>query len=98
MMTFGFPAYTPQEKRMLLEVSVYHLIFDLNGVLVLTNEGQTKIRSIVVRCGLKEFLFVCVKEFMVYIWSLAMKRNFSKHLEIITEKTGIRFSSSRMVD
>jgi hypothetical protein len=26
----------------MMEVSDYHLIFDLNGVLVLTNEGQTK--------------------------------------------------------
>jgi hypothetical protein len=83
--TSGFPAHTPQEKCPSLEVSDYHLIFDLNGVLVAVGEGQTRTCPVVLRLGLKEFLSTCVKKFMVYIWSSAMKRNFSKHLEIIIE-------------
>jgi hypothetical protein len=97
-MTTSFPAHTPQEKHILLEVSDYHLIFDLNGVLVAMNEGQTRICLIVMRLGFKEFLSTCVKTFMVYIWSLAMKRNFSRHLKIIVEKTGVRLLSSKIVD
>ncbi len=50
------------------------------------------------RLGFKEFLSTCVKTFMVYIWSWAMKRNFSRHLEIIVEKIGVGFLSSRIVD
>ncbi len=40
----------------------------------------------------------CVKKFTVYIWFSAMKRNFLKHLEIITKKIGIHLSSYRIVD
>jgi len=50
------------------------------------------------RPGLKEFMSACVKKFTVYIWSSAMKRNFLKHLEIITKKIGIHLSSYRIVD
>ncbi len=79
-------------------MSDYHLIFDLNGVLVAMNEGQTKTHLMVLRLGIKEFCFACVKTFMVYIWSLVMKRNFLKHLEIIVEKTDIHLLSTRIVD
>ncbi len=59
IMTSSFPAHTLQEKYPLLEVSDYHLIFALNGVFVVTNEGQTKTLLIVMRVSLKEFyLFV----------------------------------------
>jgi len=34
----------------------------------------------------------------VYIWSLAMKRNFSRHLDIITKKTCNLLSTSRILD
>ncbi len=72
----GFFAHTSQEKHLLLEVIDFHLIFDLNGVLVVTSENQIKTFPVVLRLGLKEFLFACVKKVTVYIWSLAMKRNF----------------------
>jgi hypothetical protein len=52
-----------------VEVNDYHLIFDLNGVLVATSEGQTKSHHVVLRLGLKEFLFACVKKFTMYIRS-----------------------------
>jgi hypothetical protein len=81
-MTFGFLAHTLQVKCPSLEVEVndYHLIFDLNGVFVATSEGETKTHLVVLSLGFKEFLSACLKKIMVYIWSLAMKRNFSKHL------------------
>jgi hypothetical protein len=41
--TYGFPTHTLQEKCHSLEVNDYHLIFDLNGVLIALGEGQTKI-------------------------------------------------------
>ncbi len=74
-MTFGFPAHTPHEKRPLLEVNDYCLIFDLNGTLIAMSEGQIRTRLVVIRFGLKEFLSTCVKKFIMYIWSSAMKIN-----------------------
>jgi hypothetical protein len=82
----------------MMEVRDYHLIFDLNGVLVVIGESQTKSHSVVLRPNLKEFLSTCVKKFMVYIWSSTMKRNFLRHLEIIAEKTSIFLLSSRILD
>ncbi len=79
-------------------MSDYHLIVDLNGVLVATGEGQTKSNPMVLRLGLKEFLSTCVKHFIMYTWSLTMKRNFSRHLEIIIKKIGIRLPFYRIVE
>jgi len=42
-------------------VNDYHLIFNLNGVLVSTGDGQTKSRLVLLKHGLKEFLSACVK-------------------------------------
>ncbi len=70
----------------------------MNGVLVATSEGQIKTHLVILRFGLKQFLSACVNKFMMYIWSLAMKRIFLKHLEIIIEKTGIPLPSYRIVD
>ncbi len=81
-----------------MEVNHYHLIFDLNGVLVATSEGQTRSCLMILRPGLKEFLFAYVKEFTVYIWSSTMKKSFSRHLEIITKKIGILFLSCKIVN
>jgi hypothetical protein len=82
----------------MVEVSEYHLIFDLNGVLVATGEGQTKSRPIVLKPTLKEFLFACVKKFTMYISSSTMKRNILKHLDIIIEKIGVFLPNSRILD
>ncbi len=54
-----------------------------------TTEGQTKSRLVVLGPVLKEYLFACVKKFIMYIWSLVVKRNFLKQLDIIVEKTSI---------
>jgi hypothetical protein len=50
-----------------MEVNDYHLIFDLNGVLVVTKEGQIKSCSVVLKLGLKDFFFTCIKKFTMYI-------------------------------
>jgi hypothetical protein len=41
MTTSSFLTHTPLEKHLSLEVSDYHLIFNLIGVLVATSEDQT---------------------------------------------------------
>ncbi len=48
--------------------------------------------------GLKEFLSACVNKFNVYISSLAMKRNFLKHLAIIAKEIGVLLPSSKILD
>jgi hypothetical protein len=45
-------------------MSDYHLIFDLNGVLVAIGEGQIKTLLVVLSPSLKEFMSICVKKFM----------------------------------
>jgi len=51
-----------EQIRLVVEVNDYHLVFNLNGVLVVIGEGQTRFRSIVLRPSLKEFLCTCVKK------------------------------------
>ncbi len=76
VMTFGFLEETPQEIttssfheeiQLVVIMSDYHLIFNLNGVLVATIEGQTKSHLVVLKHGLKEFVFACVKKFTMCI-------------------------------
>jgi hypothetical protein len=81
-----------------VEVGDYHLIFDLNGVLVAIGEGRTKSHPIVLRLGLKKFLSTYVNKFTVYIWSSTMKRNFLRHSDIIVEKTNVFLLSFRILD
>jgi hypothetical protein len=93
-MSFGFFEQTP----LAVEVSDYHLIFYLNGVLVATGISQTKSCSIVLKLSLKKFLSAYVKKFTVYKWSLVMKRNFLKHMHIITDKTCVLLPTFRILD
>jgi hypothetical protein len=46
---------------------------------------------------LREFLSSYAAKFNVYIWSFTMRRNFSKHLEIIRERSGGHLDPSRIV-
>jgi len=93
-MTFG----SFEQIWLVLEMSDYHLIFNLNGVLMAIGEGQSKSHLVVLRPGLKEFLSICIKKFMMYIWSLAMKRNFLRHLDIIIKRTVIFLPFFRILD
>jgi hypothetical protein len=51
-----------------MEVSDYHLIFGLNGVLVATSEGQIRFHLVVLTTSLNESLSFCVKKFTMYIY------------------------------
>jgi hypothetical protein len=93
-MTFG----SSEQIQLVVEVSDYHLIFDLNGVLVAIGEGQIRSHLIVLKHGLKEFLSTCKKKFTMYIWSSVMKRNFSTHLDIIVKKISVLLPSSKILD
>jgi hypothetical protein len=42
-------------------VNDYHLIFNLNGVLVSIGDGQTRFRLVLLKLYLKEFLSTCIK-------------------------------------
>jgi hypothetical protein len=64
MIISNFFAHVLQVKQLLLEVNDYHLIFNLNGILIAMGEGQTRTHSMVLRLGLKEFLFACVKNIL----------------------------------
>jgi hypothetical protein len=75
VMTFGFLEETPQEIttssfheeiQLLVALNDYHLIFNLNCVLVATIEGQTKFCPVVLKHGLKELIFICVKKITMY--------------------------------
>jgi len=81
-----------------LKVSEYHLIFDLNGILVVIGEGPTKSQPMILRLGLKKFLFSCVIKFIAYIWFSEMRRNFSKHSVLIKKRTNVYLKSARIVD
>jgi hypothetical protein len=55
-----------EEIRLVVEVNDYHLIFNLNGVLMASIKGQIKSHHVVLKHGLKEFIFACVKKFTMY--------------------------------
>jgi hypothetical protein len=57
---------------LVVEVSPFHVIFDLNEVLVTTHfnkggYGKPTFRTIILKHGLKELLEICVAQFHVYI-------------------------------
>jgi hypothetical protein len=95
---FSFPTHTLKEKLPSLELNDYHLIFNLNGVLVAMSESQIRTHPVVLTPSLKEFLSICVKKIMMYIRSSIMKRNISRHFQIIIKKISVCFSSFRIMD
>jgi hypothetical protein len=78
---------------LLLEVSIFHVIFNLNGVLMATrfamvqNIEQQKpsipFHILILKPGLKEFLEWCIVQFVVYIWSTTQQHNINKYLDQI---------------
>ncbi len=63
-------------RSLVMEVSPFHVIFYLNGVLVTTHfskggYGKPTFRTIILKLGLKELLERCVAQFHVYIWFVA---------------------------
>jgi hypothetical protein len=71
-----------------LEVNPFHVIFDLNGVLITTcfdkgKYGKVASCTIIFQPRLKEFLEKCLAEFHVYIWSIAQHHNIYNYLDKI---------------
>jgi hypothetical protein len=81
-----------------LKVSEYHLIFDLNGILVATREGPTRSQPMILQSRWRECLSSCATNFTMYIWYSTTRRKFSKHLEIIRERIDVHIKSLRIVD
>lgn len=52
----------------------------------------------ILKLGMKEFLFICVKKFTMYIWSFTMKIIFLRHLEVIVKNISVLVPSSKIVD
>jgi hypothetical protein len=75
------------------KVNEYHLIFDLNGVLVTIGEGPTRSRPVILQPKLKEFLSSYATKFIMYIWFSTMKKKHSRHLETIRERIGVHLES-----
>jgi hypothetical protein len=55
-----------EEIQLVVEVNDYHLIFNLNGVCMAAIKGQTKFHLMVLKHGLKQFIFTCVKKKFIY--------------------------------
>ncbi len=62
-----------------MEVSPFHVIFNLNGVLIATRFIKG-FRTIILHLGLKEFLNKCLAQFQVYIWFVAQHHNIYNYL------------------
>jgi hypothetical protein len=65
-----------------VEVSPFHVIFDLNKLLIPTcfDKGSC---TIIFRLKLKEFLEKCLSQFQVYIWSATWRHNIYNYLDHI---------------
>jgi hypothetical protein len=80
------------QKTLLTKVSHLHVIFDLNGVLVVKHAYGFHTRLLTNSLltfmpGLKDFLTSCLVQFEVYIWSTTQHYNINKYLDKIKEKT-----------
>jgi hypothetical protein len=64
------------------QMSPFHVIFDLNGILIATrfDRGST---TVILYPGLKEFLEKCLVQFQVYIWSTTQHHNIYNYLDHI---------------
>jgi hypothetical protein len=66
----------------MVEVSLLHVIFDLNKVLIATCFDRGS-HTIILRPGLKEFVAKCFVQFQVYIWSTTQCHNIYNYLNQI---------------
>ncbi len=65
-----------------MEVNPFHVIFDLNGILIATcfNKGS---HIVILHLVLKEFLEKCLVQFQVYIWSATQHHNIYNYMDHI---------------
>jgi len=85
----------------ILEVNPFHVIFDLNGVLVATHfnksrYGEPASQTVVFKLRLKEFSERCVAQFHVYIWFATQRHNIYNYLDQIWHETQILIEPSRV--
>ncbi len=66
----------------MVEVSLFHVIFDLNKVLIATCFDRGS-HTVILRLGLKEFVDKCFIQFQVYIWSTTQCHNIYNYLNQI---------------
>ncbi len=71
---------------LMTEANPFHMIFDVNGVLIATHFDRGSC-TIILCPGLKEFLEKCLAQFQVYIWSVAQKHNIYNYLDHTWHKT-----------
>ncbi len=76
------------------KVNPFHVIFDLNRVLIATQGSHT----VIFHPGLKEFLEKCLSQFQVYIWSTTQCHNIYNYLNHIWHKTKIFIHVSKVLD
>jgi hypothetical protein len=69
-----------------MEVNPFHVIFNLNGVLITTCFDKDSC-IVIFRLGLKQFLEKCLAQFQVYIWFVAQHHNIYNYLGQIWHKT-----------
>jgi len=77
-LTLGFNFEVP--CSLAVEVSPFHVIFNLNEVLIATWFIRG-FRTIICHLGLKEFLEKCLAQFHVYIWFIAQHHNIYNYLD-----------------
>jgi len=82
---------------LVVESSPFHVIFDLNGVLLATcfDKGS---RIVIFHPGLKEFFEKYLAQFQVYNWFVAQHHNIYSYLDQIWHKTQISIHASRVFD
>jgi len=71
-----------------MEVIPFHVIFNLNGVLI-TTWFIKGFRTIILYLGLKEFLNKCLIQFQMYIWFAAQHHNIYNYLNKNWHKTQV---------
>jgi len=78
------------------EVHPFHVIFDINGVLIAThfNKGFC---TIIFHPRLKEFREKCLAQFQVYICFATQRHNIYNYLDQIWRKTQIFIHASKVL-
>jgi hypothetical protein len=77
-LTLGFNSEVP--CSLAVEASPFHVIFNLNEVLIATRFIKG-FHTIILHLGLKEFLEKCLAQFHVYIWYIAQHHNIYNYLD-----------------
>jgi hypothetical protein len=100
-LTSGMDSLVPHLPS--LEVSVFHIIFNLNGILIATHFNTARYWRappciVIFEPRLKEFLERCVTQFHVYIWSTTQRHNIYKYLDQIWHQTQIFIDPSKVLD